>query len=114
MAGNGEDREKLNSLDDRIRAARDAGPDGRSRTRAEKRERAKADGVAWRVSAELVAAFLVCGFVGWWVDVWLDTRPWALIVGLLLGGAVGIRNVYAVAMRVQREAEEAAKGERDG
>lgn len=114
MAQDGPDKEKLNSLDDRIRAARDRGPDGRDRNRAEQQERSRADGIAWRISAELVASFLVCGFIGWWLDEWFGSRPWVFIGGLLLGGAVGIRNVYAVAMRVQREAEQAASDRTDG
>lgn len=106
-----DDRDKqLGALGDRIRAARDTGTGARDRDRAEKRERSKADGVAWRISAELVAAFLVCGFVGWWVDEWIDSRPWAMIAGLLLGGIVGMRNVYAVAMRMSREAEDRTDG----
>jgi ATP synthase protein I len=114
MVQNGSENEKLNSLDDRIRAARNRGPDGRAKERAEQQERSRADGIAWRVSAELVASFLVCGFIGWWLDEWFGSRPWVFIGGLLLGGAVGIRNVYAVAMRVQREAEKAASDGTDG
>ena len=106
----GKPGDRLGSLNDRIRAARESGPSGRDRDRAEKRERSKADGIAWRISAELVAAFLVCGFVGYWIDEWTGSRPWALLAGLLLGGVVGIRNVYAVAMRVQREAEAREEG----
>lgn len=114
MATDDRDNGKLSSLDQRIKAAREAGPDGKASERAEKRERSRADGIAWRISAELVAAFLVCGFIGWWIDEWLDIRPVALIVGLLLGGGVGIRNVYAVAMRMQREAEKTASDGTDG
>jgi ATP synthase protein I len=114
MTAENRESEKLSSLDERIKAARDAGPQGRDKVRAEKRERSRADGVAWRISAELVASFLVCGFVGWWLDEWMGTRPWVFIAGLLLGGVVGIRNVYAVAMRMQREAEEAADEGRNG
>ncbi|WP_416899357.1 MAG: AtpZ/AtpI family protein [Minwuia sp.] len=109
----GKPGDRLGSLSDRLRAARESGPDGRARDRAEKQERSRADGVAWRISAELVAAFLVCGFIGYWVDEWVGTRPWGLVTGLLLGGGVGIRNVYAVAMRVSREAEARDREGRD-
>lgn len=105
----GDDR--LGALAARLKAAREAGAEGRARARAEKRARSKADGIAWRVSAELVAAFLVCGFVGWWVDEWVGSRPVFLIVGLLLGGVVGIRNVYRVAREISQAAE---KEEEDG
>lgn len=98
-------RDRVGTLEARIKAARESGPDGRDRKRAEARERSRADGIAWRISAELVAAFLVCGFIGWWADEWAGTRPWIFLAGLLIGGAVGIRNVYRVAMNVQRAAE---------
>ncbi|WP_417518215.1 AtpZ/AtpI family protein [Minwuia sp.] len=103
---NGNDGDRLGALNDRIRAARESGPQGRDKKRAEKRERSRADGVAWRISAELVAAFMVCGFVGYWLDEWLGTRPWIMVAGLLLGGVVGMRNVYVVANRMSKAAEE--------
>lgn len=99
------DRDRKEAFEARLKAARESGPDGRTRARLESRERSRADGVAWRISAELVAAFLFCGFLGWWIDEWSGTRPAFLISGLLLGGGVGIRNVYRVAMRMSAEAE---------
>ncbi|MEC9344909.1 MAG: AtpZ/AtpI family protein [Pseudomonadota bacterium] len=96
---------RLDALETRLKVALEEGPDRRARQGAEKRERSRSEGIAWRVSTELVASFLVCGLVGWWVDEWADTRPFALIVGLLLGGVVGIRNVYRVARDMTRDAE---------
>ncbi|ANK82668.1 MAG: hypothetical protein TEF_19095 [Rhizobiales bacterium NRL2] len=103
-------RDRVGTLEARIKAARESGHVGRDRERAEARERSRADGIAWRISAELVAAFLVCGFVGWWIDEWIGTRPWVFLAGLLIGGAVGIRNVYRVAMKFQKAAEEREDG----
>ena len=34
-----------------------------------------------------VAAF--CG-AGWFLDKWLGTQPWLLIIGIVLGSAVGL------------------------
>jgi len=34
-----------------------------------------------------VAAF--CG-LGWFLDKWLGTEPWLLVVGIVLGSAVGL------------------------
>jgi ATP synthase protein I len=99
------DKDRRDALEARLKAARQSGPDGRDRARLERRERSRADGLAWRISAELVAAFLFCGFVGYWIDEWSGTRPAFLIVGLLLGGTVGIRNVYRVARNISAEAE---------
>ena len=99
------DKDRRDALEARLKAARQSGPDGRDQARLERRERSRADGLAWRISAELVAAFLFCGFVGYWIDEWSGTRPAFLVVGLLLGGAVGIRNVYRVARKISAEAE---------
>ena len=43
---------------------------------------------------ELDAA--VGGAIGWGLDLWLETRPWLMLVLLLLGGAAGILNVYRI------------------
>lgn len=53
-------------------------------------------GIAWRVSIELVSAVAVGVGIGWLLDGWLGTRPWLMVVFLLLGGAAGVMNVYRV------------------
>jgi len=54
-------------------------------------------GLAFRVSVELVSALAVGLGIGWLLDQWLETRPWLMLVFLLLGGAAGILNVYRMA-----------------
>ena len=54
-------------------------------------------GIAMRVSVELVAAVAVGVVIGWLIDAWLDTAPWALIVFVFLGGIAGMLNVYRLA-----------------
>ena len=58
-------------------------------------------GAGWRISLELVVAVALCGVVGWLVDRWLDTLPWAMIVGIVLGGAAGIRNAVRAANEME-------------
>ena len=41
------------------------------------------------IGFELVAPILLLGFVGYWLDSRFDTDPWLLLVGSLLGIAVG-------------------------
>ncbi|MBO6825425.1 MAG: AtpZ/AtpI family protein [Sneathiella sp.] len=60
-------------------------------------ERTGAIGRAWRLSVEIIAAFLVCGGLGWYLDQWLGTRPVLLLVFVALGMVVGVYNVYKVA-----------------
>ena len=54
-------------------------------------------GIAMRVSVELVAAVAVGVAVGWLIDTWLETGPWALIGFVFLGGVAGMLNVYKLA-----------------
>jgi ATP synthase protein I len=61
------------------------------------------------VLSQLVGCPLGGGIVGWLVDRWAGTRPWAMLVMLFLGFAVGIWNV----IRISNSATRKARGERD-
>jgi ATP synthase protein I len=45
----------------------------------------------WAVGIEFVGSVLVMGLAGWALDNWagLGTRPWGMIVGVVLGFVVG-------------------------
>jgi ATP synthase protein I len=47
----------------------------------------------FRLASEFVAAIIVGGGLGYFIDMVLPTRPWAMIVLLLLGFAAGVLNV---------------------
>ncbi len=49
-----------------------------------------------RVVSELIGAPLGGAIVGWVLDRWLHTKPWLLLVMLLLGFAVAVRNIYKI------------------
>ena len=51
-------------------------------------------GFGFRIGLELVVAVVFGLGVGWAIDKWLGTKPWALIVFLLLGIAAGMLNVF--------------------
>jgi len=51
-------------------------------------------GVGLRVGVELVSALVVAVAIGWFLDSWLGTRPFLLILFFLLGGAAGVANVW--------------------
>ena len=86
------DNDRLRQLDERLRDARIAvaGNDDK------KGQPLNGIGLAFRVGVELLSAVAVGGAVGWGLDLWLDTRPWLMLVLLLLGGAAGILNVYRI------------------
>ncbi|MBV9533564.1 MAG: AtpZ/AtpI family protein [Bradyrhizobium sp.] len=87
---------RLGSLGQRLSVLRDSrelktdqpaseGGDGASRASAMAR--------GFRLSSELVAGVLVGAAIGWGIDRLLSTKPFGLIVFLLLGFAAGIVNV---------------------
>jgi ATP synthase protein I len=51
----------------------------------------------------LVSGVLVGLFIGYWLDVWLGTKPWLLLLFLLFGIAAGFRNIYLEAKKFQEE-----------
>ena len=68
---------------------------------AEMRGRGMAYGM--RMAAELVAAVIVGGIIGWGLDWLLGTKPWLFLVFFVLGFAAGILNVVRAYERMQRE-----------
>jgi ATP synthase protein I len=59
----------------------------------------KAMGTGFRVTSELVAGVLVGGFLGWWIDRWLGSSPFGLLIMLFIGMVAGFWNVYKIAMK---------------
>ena len=51
-------------------------------------------GDAMRVGVELVCAVGVGAFIGYWIDQWLGTAPFGMIVLFFMGFAAGFLNIY--------------------
>jgi ATP synthase protein I len=102
-----EDRSaKLDELDRRIRAARDA----QAPKRGKQGDKFAAANVAWRMTLELVFAAMIGAAMGWGLDALFGTLPLFLIVFILLGFAAGIRTVMRSAEEIRRkQAAEAAE-----
>ena len=49
------------------------------------------------MGVELISAVAVGTAIGWGLDHWLETRPWFMLVFIVIGGAAGIINVYRMA-----------------
>jgi ATP synthase protein I len=46
-------------------------------------------GIAYAAAFTLFASVVsLCG-IGWLLDRWLGTKPWLLVIGIVLGAAVG-------------------------
>ncbi len=67
--------------------------------------RGRALGMALRIAADLLAALLVGGVLGWYLDAWLGTGPVLFLLFLALGAAAGMRNVFRYAYRMNRLAQ---------
>ena len=58
----------------------------------------------YRLASEFVAAIVVGGALGYGIDFVAHTRPWAMIVLLLLGFAAGVRNIVRSAAEMNARA----------
>ena len=57
----------------------------------------------FRFSADFVSGVLAGAFLGWIIDQLLGTRPWGLIIFLVLGFITGLYNLVKAAERDRRE-----------
>ncbi len=88
---------RLEDLDGRLKRARADEAAAHSWKDKEKGAPGSPLGLALRVGVELVSAVAVGFGIGWILDQWLGTRPWLMLVFILLGGAAGVLNVYRYA-----------------
>ncbi len=68
---------------------------------AEMRGRGMAYGL--RMAAELVAAVVVGGAIGYGLDRWLGSTPWLFLLFFVLGFAAGVLNVVRAYEKMQKE-----------
>lgn len=61
-------------------------------------------GRAVRLGSEFIAAILVGTVIGYLLDQWLNTRPWIMLVMLLVGFAAGILNVTRAVAEMNKAA----------
>ena len=113
--GNGDGRQKpdedlsarLKHLEKRIEEKRPAAP-SRPSSGAGGSNGASSLGLAMRLSTEFIAGVLAGGILGWLCDQFLGTKPWGLIVLLMLGFATGVYNVMRVSGSLSRPAAKVA------
>ena len=51
-------------------------------------------GMAMRVGVEMMVAIVLGTLMGYALDKYFGTRPWLMVVGVMLGGAAGCLTVY--------------------
>lgn len=95
----------------RLEAARAA---IRAKEAAPKRGRSAYD-FGIRVATEMAVAVAVGFGIGWYLDEWLGTRPWMMLLLLPIGAAAGIMNVMRAArIEAARQAAEMRPTETNG
>lgn len=60
--------------------------------------------LGWRLGSEFVAAIIVGAGLGYLLDMFLPTRPWGMIVLLLLGFVAGVLNVVRAGKEINNAA----------
>ncbi len=96
--------ESLEELGAKLKKARETSRHGRPDEAQSGRANPPTYALGMRVALEMVAAFIAGGAIGWYLDRWLGTSPWMLIIWVALGFASGIRSAYRVSQQVTRDA----------
>lgn len=60
-------------------------------------------GMAMKLSSEMVAAVFVASLIGYYLDKWLETEPFFLIILFFLGAITGILNVVRTSKMINKE-----------
>jgi ATP synthase protein I len=58
------------------------------------------------VGLEMGLSVAVGAIIGYYLDKWLHTGPWLLIVFLIFGAIAGFRSLYRALKRLERENKE--------
>ncbi|MBL6933163.1 MAG: AtpZ/AtpI family protein [Rhodospirillales bacterium] len=88
--------ETLEDLDKRLQQARNRQAGNQTGSSLEKEEMSGYS-MAIRIGTEMVAALIVGVAIGYFLDNWLGTKPWFLVVFFFLGAGAGVLNVYRAA-----------------
>ena len=103
------DRDRLNELDARIKAAKERGAGGKSH----QKEHYSQAQLAWRMVIELVAGLGIGFGMGYGLDVLFGTLPIFMVLFTMLGLAAGVKTMLRSAQEIQdkKMAQEADRDE---
>lgn len=99
---------------DKVNAApgtgRGGGAGGKGRDAEADAARSRALGLGFSIAAQLVAGVLIGGGMGYYLDRWLHSAPWFMVLFLGFGFAAGLMNVIRTAREMQKISEAQSKG----
>ena len=84
---NTSDKNKIERLDKNIK-------DLKNLKRSKKKQTNKYSSYGFQVAADLIAGILVGAFIGYWIDVYFQTKPLFLICCLIFGVFGGFYNIF--------------------
>ncbi|CAN5554665.1 hypothetical protein BH10BAC6_BH10BAC6_08330 [soil metagenome] len=58
------------------------------------------------LGAQMAVTILVLGGAGWWIDSKWQTTPWGLIIGLMLGSALGLTQFLRMIQQLLKRPKE--------
>lgn len=64
-------------------------PNRENRDRVEEQKTIRKSGIAYAAAFSLFASVVSLGGLGWILDRWLNTSPWLVVSGVVLGAIVG-------------------------
>ncbi|MCI5044872.1 MAG: AtpZ/AtpI family protein [Aquisalinus sp.] len=102
------DKDELPSIDEfgeRLKKARPLSPEEQVRAHLDEGQ-GTALGRGMKIASELLAALLVAGALGYGADQLFGTMPLFLLIGIFLGFAAGMRNVWLALGMDKTEAAE--------
>ncbi len=97
------DQKRLDDLGRRIEAVREQQPGSKPAPPP------SSAGIAYRLASELIAGLLVGVVLGWGFDAVAGTKPWGLMVFLILGLAAAMVNVIRTAQRLNAKSDTQTK-----
>ena len=102
---------KISDLGQRIdkAAAPKSGPEANVEADADA-ARGRAMGMGFSIAGQLVAGVAIGGALGYFLDRWLGTAPWLMVVLLMAGFAAGMMTVMRTAREMQKISEAQSKG----
>jgi len=85
----------IDEFNARLKAARDERTE-KEQAAVGRRQASKGAGIGMRIGIELLAAVLVGGGIGLFIDRWLDTAPIFMLAFVVLGFAAGVMDVLRI------------------
>ncbi|WP_343560237.1 AtpZ/AtpI family protein [Kiloniella sp. b19] len=102
------DRQSLDELSEKLRAAKSR-QDQAQQPSGNSSAAATGMAIGFRIAVEIMAALAIGFGIGYFLDQWLGTKPWLMILFFFLGIGGAFMNVMRVARQLENK-KEFAKG----